>query len=120
MKLDEVYTELLELVSERGARIDVPIESERFFSGIVEGFEGSKQELLLFVQSHMGEWFRWATNPPDWIHEAEWQFTDSGKPMVFLGQLAIERSVSALHDEAAVFVFLDPSTSEVKTVVQVS
>lgn len=120
MKLDDVYEELLAVISERGARVDVPIESERFFSQIVEGFGGTRQELLDHVRANASRWFRWLGEPPEWIQDAEWQFTDDGRPMAFVGQLAIPAGSGVFHDEGRVFVFIDPDGGEVKTVTQVA
>lgn len=120
MNLDDVYDELLRIVSERGARVDVPIESERFFSQVVEGFRGTREELLEHVRANAPRWFRWIGAPPEWIQDAEWQFTDDGRPMVFVGQLVIPAGSGLFHDEARVFVFIDPDSDDVKTVTQVA
>lgn len=120
MNLDDVYQELLTIVSERGARPDVPIESERFFTQVVESFQGTREELLEHVRAKAPLWFRWIGEPPDWLQDSEWQFADDGQPMVFVGQLVIPAGAGVFHDEAQVFVFIDPSSGEMKTVTQVS
>jgi hypothetical protein len=120
LTLDDVYEELLTIVSERGARVDVPIESERFFSRLVEGFQGTREQLIEYVRANVPRWFRWTGQPPEWIQDAEWQFTDDGRPMVFLGQVDVPARSGILHDDGRVYVFIDPKGGEVKTITQVA
>lgn len=120
MNLDDVYHDLLTIVSERGARVDVPIESERFFTKLVESFPGTREQLLEHVRAKAPHWFRWIGEPPDWIQDSEWQFAGDGQPMAFVGQLPIPPGARIFHDEARIFVFIDPSSGEVKTVTQVA
>jgi hypothetical protein len=120
VNLDDVFQDLLAIVSERGARVDVPLESERFFSRLVEGFRGTREELLAVARAEAPNWFRWVSGPPDWIHDAEWQFAENGEPMAFVGQLSIPAGLGVFHDEACLFVFIDLASGEVKTITQVS
>lgn len=119
MKFDDVYPDLLKVVSKAGALVDVPIESERFFSNVVESFNGTREELLSYVEANLDRWFKRVDATPSWLQEAEWQF-DEGVPMVFVGQLNVPKSAGHFHDDAALFVFLNPSNGKVKTVLQVS
>lgn len=48
MHLDDVFGELLSLVSTAGAQVDVPINGEQFFSRLVDTFPGTKEEFLCF------------------------------------------------------------------------
>lgn len=118
MTLDDVYTELLYIVSSVGARIEVPEECEVFLARIVEQFNGGRQELLDYVKKNVESWFCCLDYRPRWIQEAEWQFHD-GKPMMFLGQLDIAKNI-LFHDDASVFLFYSCDTGITKNVIQVS
>ena len=119
MTLEDLYEDLVSVVSEAGALVDVPIESEAFFRQIVESFQGTREECLAFIQSNLPRWFRCLGPGPDWIQEAEWQFANE-RPMVFLGQVDVPASAKLLHDDARVFVFLDGETAEIKTIMQIA
>lgn len=119
MKLDDVYGELLQLVADAGGNIDAPIESEAFFTGLVESFVGTEAELLAYAEVNMATWFRCLDAKPCWIQEAEWPFAN-GKPMVFVGQLDIQPDKSGLHDHSAFFVFWDCDSGDTKVIIQVA
>ncbi len=119
MTLDDVYEELLGMVSEVGAQVSVPLESEEFFSGMVTEFTGSREQFLDFVRENLRRWFRTVHTSPQWIQEAEWQFSD-GKPMVFVGQIDVPREKGLFHDDASFYVFWNPVTGETKNVIQVA
>lgn len=119
MTLDEVYERLLPLVSEAHAQVDVPIESEQFFSDMAENYAGTPEEFLAYVRENLGVWFKAVGERPDWIQEAEWQFSGGG-PMVFVGQLDVPADAGYFHDDARVFVFWDPATGETKSIIQVA
>lgn len=119
MTLEDVYEELLAIVSARGARPDVPLEAESFFADWVGRFTGSKEELLDLARSNAARWFRWLDQPPRWIQDSEWQYS-GGKPMVFLGQFDVPARVGLFHDEASIYVFMDETSGEIKTVTQLS
>lgn len=119
MELDDIYEELLVLVSGYGAQVDTPIESEHFFETLIKEFHGTQSEFLLFVQDNLPHWFRSVPeNGPNWIQDAEWQFHD-GKPMLFLGEIKVPKSAGVFHDDAAVFIFLSESGIS-KSVIQVA
>jgi hypothetical protein len=119
MKLDDIYIDLLKVVSKAGADVSAPIESERFFSRIVESFNGTREELLRHVEANLGRWFKRVDAVPRWLQEAEWQF-DEDAPMVFIGQLNVPRTAGYFHDDAALFVFLNPKNGKIKTVIQMA
>jgi hypothetical protein len=119
MTLDDVYSELLELVSPFGAQLTAPIEAEEFFGREVESFAGSRESLLDHIRTNLPDWFRAVGDRPRWIQEAEWQFS-GGKPMVFVGQIDVPAGKSVYHDDASFFVFVDPASGETKTVIQVA
>jgi hypothetical protein len=118
MILDDVYPELIQIVSTIGAQVDVPIEAEEFFAEIISNFEGTKQELLTFVESQIRTWFQSLSDPPAWIQEAEWQF-DGGRPMIFVGQINVAAG-TLFHDDAAFFLFFSPQSGITKSIVQVA
>lgn len=119
MTLDDLFEELIPMVSEVGALVDVPIESEDFFSNIIEQFEGTRKECLDYIKSNLKNWFKFVKKGPDWIQEAEWQFAN-GKPLVFVGQINIPKETGYFHDDAAFFIFWDTDSGETKTVIQVA
>lgn len=119
MTLDDVYSELLELVSPFGVQLTVPLEAEEFFGRQVESFDGPREELLEYIRAGLPDWFRVVGERPRWIQEAEWQFA-GGKPMVFVGQIDVPAGKSVYHDDASFFVFVDPGSGETKTVIQVA
>jgi hypothetical protein len=119
MTLDEVYSELLELVSSHGTQLTVPIEAEEFFARQVELFQGSREQLLDHVRASLPSWFRSVGDRPRWIQEAEWQFA-GGAPMIFVGQIDVPAGKGIYHDDAAFFLFVDPRSGETKAVVQVA
>lgn len=119
MNLDDVYSELLELVSKHGTQLTAPIEAEEFFTRQVESFNGSREQLLEHFRVNLPTWFRAISDQPRWIQEAEWQFT-RGEPMVFVGQLDVPAGTGIYHDDASFFVFVDPRSGETKTVIQVA
>lgn len=118
MTLDDVFEELLDVVSSVGAQVDVPIESEEYFERILASFVGDQSEFIEHVRKNISDWFEFLNGPPNWIHEAEWQYSN-GKPMVFVDSITVPAEKSGLHDEAVFFVFWNRDTGETKTVVQV-
>lgn len=119
MSLDEVYEQLIPIVSDAGAQVDVPIESERFFSDMAERHTGTAEEFLSYVKENVGGWFKAIGEGPDWLQEAEWQFSD-GRPMIFVGQLDIPANAGYFHDDARVFVFWSQTGGETESVMQVA
>jgi hypothetical protein len=119
MTLDEVYDDLIRMVSEVGAQVDVPIEAEAFFSEKVRGFSGDRQEVLDQVRQSLRTWFRAVDQYPAWLQEAEWPFS-GGRPMIFVGQIDVPAATRMLHDDASFFVFWDPDSGEVRTLIQVA
>ncbi len=119
MTLDDLYDDLIEVVSEAAAQVDIPIESEEFFSKIVKNFDGSKEECLMYIEANVKRWFRCITERPKWIQEAEWQF-NNGNPMVFVGQVEVDPASGFFHDSAIFYLFWDSKTGETKTAIQVA
>jgi hypothetical protein len=117
MNIDEMYEELLHILSEVGA--DINDESEQFLLRFLENFQGSKDDFLRFVEDNLYKWFKFIKYKPDWIQNAEWQF-NNGKPMIFVGQVEVEPNNEYFHDEASFYFFWDSETGDVKNIIQVS
>lgn len=67
-----------------------------------------------WLATRIREEFRYAKKPPRWLQAADWPIGANG-PLVFLGQFAVDEYC---HDQAAIYVFLDPSSKEVVSVLQ--
>lgn len=93
-------------------------ECQRFLEHELSRFAGSESEFANYAREHAREWFPSCNSPPEWIHNAEWQFED-GRPMCFVGQVSIPQSAGIFHDEASIFVFAN-AKGAIKTVLQVS
>ncbi|HZZ79527.1 MAG TPA: hypothetical protein VFE62_13480 [Gemmataceae bacterium] len=68
------------------------------------------------IKERLKEYFKCAEKPPKWIQNADWPIRD-GKPLFFVGQLAINAS-ELFHDKGAVYVFFDPAKGSFETVAQ--
>jgi hypothetical protein len=81
---------------------------------------GSRQgeELKKWLKGELLKRFQYHKRPPKWIQNPNWPINENG-PLVFLGQIDIKDSAH-FHDDAAVYVFLDPTTGSRETVVQVA
>jgi hypothetical protein len=78
-----------------------------------EGRQG--KELRDWLRTRLLELFRYRDKPPRWIQGPRWPIGDNG-PLVFLGQMKIP---DYFHDEAAAYVFHDPTSGRCETVIQV-
>ena len=72
-------------------------------------------ELKKWLSSELLRCFRYSDKPPRWIQNPNWPIGKNG-PFVFLGQIKV---VNYFHDEAAIYVFHDPTTGEFYNVSQV-
>lgn len=117
MTLDEIYDDVLEIVSRSGARISGDVEP--FLEQQILGIAGSKDTVLGAVAVKAPEWFRSIGNPPEWIQEAEWP-THDGKPMVFIGQISIPPTSGVFHDEGTILVFIDAESGVTTNIIQVA
>lgn len=68
------------------------------------------------IKERLKECFRYLEKPPKWIQSPDWPITD-GKPLVFIGQIAIGPS-DLFHDTGAAYVFFDPADGRFETVAQ--
>jgi hypothetical protein len=72
-------------------------------------------ELEAWLRNRLLELFRCIGEPPEWIQDADWPINENG-PLVFLGQLSV---LNYFQDEAAAYVFHDPTTGACETIIQV-
>lgn len=70
------------------------------------------RERRAWLKARVLELFRYRKQPPRWLQSPAWPIGANG-PLVFLGQLGMDA-----HDTAAVYVFHDPATGELRNVVQ--
>jgi hypothetical protein len=72
-------------------------------------------ELEEWLRARLLAMFRCVGEPPEWIQDPDWPINENG-PLVFLGQLSV---FDYFHDEAAAYVFHDPTTGACETIIQV-
>lgn len=118
MQIDEIYGDVLKIVSRYGVDIS-SIDSEEFFNENISNISGSKEEAIKYIEEHMSEWFKHLSYSPRWLQNSDWQYID-GKPMVFVGQLDISASAGVFHDDSSFYIFWDSKTGITKTIIQVS
>lgn len=76
------------------------------------------EDLKQWLSARLRELFRYYKKPPAWIQSPAWPIGASGQPLFFLGQIKL-RDCELFHDEAAVYVFLDTTSGQTETVIQV-
>ena len=90
------------------------VRGEDLAAMLEEARERTGQDLEGWLKREFKRRFVSIGKPPRWVQSPEWPVIGA-RPMVFLGQLPIG---DLLHDAGFVYVFIDPATSEVKTVLQ--
>lgn len=116
MTIEEMIPDLFELLNRVGARPDVPIEAEDYFTELVASFS-DRVECRHYLEEHLTEWFRSLGDRPDWIQGAEWPWAE-GKPMTFVGSL--DPPAGTFHDDARFYLFWSPETGITCCIIQVS
>jgi hypothetical protein len=87
-----------------------------YLAGLLEGAPPLPPPALkAWLKERILERFRFSSRPPRWLQNPEWPVGPSG-PLVFLGQIPLP---NYFHDEAAVYVFHDPTLGACQTVIQV-
>ena len=110
---------LLDLGAEYGFDPTSSIEMEEFFCRLIGGFDGSGEGMHEWLRKGVEEAFRYVSSRPDWIQNPDWPISRSG-PMLFVGQVIAPPVPNIFHDDAAFYVFFEPSTGETRTVMQIS
>jgi hypothetical protein len=116
MTFEEAIPVLFDVLPRFGARPDVPIEAEEFFTALVTQFEAAAA-LRRHLEDHAPKWFRCLTGPPEWIQSPEWPWA-GGKPMVFVG--SIDAPPGPFHDDARFYAFWSPEVGTTECVIQVA
>ena len=114
---DDIYFELLEIVSEVGARPDLGSGADAFFEGIVSSFEGTREALLAYVKDNLRVWFRCVSKYPEWYQSEDWQYSN-GRPMLYLGHVDMPARSGPFDQDSRFFLFWDSENGETKTVMQ--
>lgn len=68
------------------------------------------------IKERLKEFFKCLDKPPKWVQNPDWPIRD-GKPLVFVGQLAIN-APEMFHDRGAAYLFYDPAKGDFETVAQ--
>lgn len=88
---------------------------EKYINQIIsqapEDFSMSKKKK--WCKDKIKSLFLYDKYPPRWIQNPEWPFSDEGTPLVFRNQSKPEK-----YSERVVFYFYNPTTMEVREVVQ--
>lgn len=116
MTFDEAIPVLFEVIPRYGARPDIPIEAEEFFTELVASFD-DRDVLRSHLEANAPVWFRCLREQPDWIQDAEWPWS-GGRPMVFVG--SIDAPPGTFHDDARFFVFWSPEVGTRQCTIQVA
>ena len=116
MTFEQAISELFDVIPRYGARPDIPIEAEEYFTALVARFE-DRAALRQHLEESAPGMFRCLREPPDWIQGEDWQWSH-GQPMVFVG--SIDAPPGTFHDDARFYVFWSPEIGNTKCVIQVS
>lgn len=109
------YSELYDnILKAQPGWLNVPVDWLN--KNVLSNADGRKgKELRDWLRMRLLELFKYRGKPPKWIQSPNWPIGDNG-PLVFLGQLRIP---DYFHDEAAAYLFHDPTTGLCETVIQV-
>jgi hypothetical protein len=79
---------------------------------------GNRQGQVLrdWLKAELLQRFKYTKRPPRWLQAPRWPIRE-GCPLMFLGQV---RADGLFHDAAQVYVFLNPTTGEVETILQLA
>lgn len=116
MTFEEATPDLFDVIGRYGARPDVPIAAEEFFTELVTRFD-DRDALRRYLEDQAGGWFRCLREPPDWIQGPEWPWA-GGRPMVYVG--GIDAPPGTFHDDARFYVFWSPEVGTRECVIQVA
>jgi hypothetical protein len=91
-------------------------DSKYIASLLAEAPALTPRDLKAWLRKRILEQFKYRSRPPRWIQSPDWPIGRNG-PLVFLGQLSVP---DYFHDDAAIYIFHDPTTGECRCVVQVA
>jgi hypothetical protein len=81
-----------------------------------EAGERTGDELKQWLKARLKELFRYRKKPPTWIQGPAWPIGENG-PFYFLGQIKLD-DCPLFHDDGAAYLFVDPTSGETKTIIQ--
>jgi hypothetical protein len=116
MTFEEAIPILFEVIPRHGARADIPIAAEDFFTALAAQFDDASN-LREHLEEHAPGWYRCLRERPDWIQGPDWPWA-GGKPMVFVG--SIDAPQGTFHDDARFYVFWSPEVGTTECVIQVA
>ena len=77
--------------------------------------EGTPAQRKTWLKQQIKQQFRSLKRPPQWLQTARWPMGVQGRPMVFLGQMAVD---DYFHDHSAVYLFHDPDSDAITSIRQ--
>lgn len=97
------------------AYVDPPMEfmTEKILPHDSSLSDAQKKKL---IKERIAQYFKSADKPPKWIQNPDWPIRD-GKPLIFIGQIAIN-APDLFHDRGAAYLFYDPDQGEYETLTQ--
>jgi hypothetical protein len=110
---------LLDLGAELGFDPTSSAEMESYLVELLSQSPGPGTSLSEWLRPRIETAFRSIAGRPEWIQNPDWQ-VGSGRPMWFIGQIGVPADAGLFHDEAMFYVFWDPESGVVRSVVQVS
>jgi hypothetical protein len=116
MTFEEAIPVLFDVIPRYGARPDIPIAAEEFFTALVARFDDAAA-LRQYLEERAANSFRYLREPPDWSQDPNWPWAN-GQPMVFVG--SIDAPPGTFHDDARFFVFWSPEIGITECVIQVA
>lgn len=116
MTFEEAIPELFAVIGRFGARPDIPIAAEGFFTELAARFD-DRAALRRHLEELAPRMYRCLRNRPVWIHDPEWPWAD-GRPMVFVG--SIDAPSGTFHDDARFYVFWSPEVGVRECIIQVA
>jgi len=114
MTFEEAIPELFAVIPRFGARPDIPIAAEDFFTELVARFD-DRVALRRHLEELAPGMFRCLRERPDWIQDPDWLWT-GGRPMVFVGSLDVPPGT--FHGDARFYVFWSPEVGTRECIIQ--
>jgi hypothetical protein len=118
LNLNDIFT--YSTVLEVCIRYEIDIVYREYFNKLLAEYENSgiTQELSIWLNDEIPLRFLANGERPRWIQAPEWLFDKHFEPMIFLGQIDLEKETYGIfHDDASIYIFIS-KIGEVKTIVQ--